>query len=157
MNNRFCCTPATLVLADDRKACEYGFRGARFFQESLATYFFSRERIEEPIELSRGPLTSCDLEKAMASRSGQDSQLANIIGDPVAAIESVKRFVAAGVDELILVMALGTVPHAIVDGVDEDVCREGHTMLRLTVCEDSVRVLLSQLLYETEHSPGRRS
>ena len=30
----FACTPATLVLGDDRKACAYGLRGARFFLES---------------------------------------------------------------------------------------------------------------------------
>ena len=40
-NNYFCCTPMALVLDDDRKACQYGFRGARFFGEALATYFFS--------------------------------------------------------------------------------------------------------------------
>jgi alkanesulfonate monooxygenase SsuD/methylene tetrahydromethanopterin reductase-like flavin-dependent oxidoreductase (luciferase family) len=114
VNNRFCCTPVTLVLTDDRRACEYGFRGARFFQESFTTYFFSRERIEQPIELSRGPLSLNDLEKVMASRNGPDAQLTNIVGDPVAAIESVGRFKAAGVDELILVMALGTVPHTVV-------------------------------------------
>src|SRR2546428_693834 len=32
MTNQFCCTPAALILDDDLKACELGFRGARFFQ-----------------------------------------------------------------------------------------------------------------------------
>ena len=40
ITNQFCSTPATLVLDDDRKACEYGFRGSRFFAEGLVTYFF---------------------------------------------------------------------------------------------------------------------
>jgi alkanesulfonate monooxygenase SsuD/methylene tetrahydromethanopterin reductase-like flavin-dependent oxidoreductase (luciferase family) len=114
VNNRFCCTPAALVLDDDRRACEYGFRGARFFQEALATYFFSRERITSAIEISRDPLSRAELDKAMASRSGPGSTLTTVIGDPQAARESVSRFQAAGVDELILVMDLGTVPHAIV-------------------------------------------
>jgi len=114
VNNRFCCTPTALVLDDDRRACEYGFRGARFFQEALATYFFSRERITGPIEVSRGPLSASELEKAMASRNGPGSTLTSVIGDPQAAIESVSRFQAAGVDELILVMDLGTIPHDIV-------------------------------------------
>lgn len=114
VNNRFCCTPAALVLDDDRQECEYGFRGARFFQESLATYFFSRERITVPIEVSRDQLSGSELDKVMASRNGPGSTLTTVIGDPVAAIESVSRFRVAGVDELILVMDMGTVPHEIV-------------------------------------------
>ncbi len=114
VNNRFCCTPTTLVLDDDRQACEYGFRGSRFFQESLATYFFSRERISGPIDVSRDPLSTSQLEKAMAARNGPGSVLTSVIGDPQAAIETVSRFQATGVDELILVMDMGTVPHEIV-------------------------------------------
>jgi alkanesulfonate monooxygenase SsuD/methylene tetrahydromethanopterin reductase-like flavin-dependent oxidoreductase (luciferase family) len=114
VNNRFCCTPAALVLDDDRQACEYGFRGARYFQESLATYFFSRDRIIPPLDVSRDPLTADDLARAMAERNGPGSNLASIVGDPSAAIETVARFRAAGVDELILVMDLGTLPHEIV-------------------------------------------
>jgi len=41
-------------------------------------------------------------------------QLATIVGDPVAAKESVQRFVDAGVDELILVMQMGTVSHELI-------------------------------------------
>ena len=114
VNNRFCCTPTTIVLDDDRRACEYGFRGARYFQESLATYFFSRERVVPPVHFSRDPLTAAELAKAMAERHGPSSTLTSIIGDPAAAIETVSRFEAAGVDELIMVMDLGTVPHEIV-------------------------------------------
>lgn len=114
VNNRFCCTPTTIVLDDDRRACEYGFRGARYFQESLATYFFSRERIIPPIDVSLDPLTPGELAKAMADRNGPNSSLTAIIGDPASAIETVRRFEAAGVDELIMVMDLGTVPHEIV-------------------------------------------
>lgn len=114
VNNRFCCTPTALVLEDDRLACEYGFRGARFFQEALAAYFFSRERIEQPLDVSRAPLTSAQLAKAMAERNGPGSALTSVIGDPTSAIETVSRFQAAGVDELIMVMDLGTVPHDIV-------------------------------------------
>jgi alkanesulfonate monooxygenase SsuD/methylene tetrahydromethanopterin reductase-like flavin-dependent oxidoreductase (luciferase family) len=102
------------VLADDHKACAYGFRGARYFQEALATYFFSRDRIIPPLDVSRDPLTPDDLAKAMAERNGPGSNVAAIVGDPAAAIETVSRFHVAGVDELILVMDLGTVPHEIV-------------------------------------------
>jgi alkanesulfonate monooxygenase SsuD/methylene tetrahydromethanopterin reductase-like flavin-dependent oxidoreductase (luciferase family) len=114
VNDYFCCTPTALVLKDDRRACEYGFRGARFFREALGTYFFSPYRIVGGLEISRDPLTMDELGAAMASRASEGAQLATVIGDPVAARESVGRFRDAGVDELILVMQLGTVPHEIV-------------------------------------------
>jgi alkanesulfonate monooxygenase SsuD/methylene tetrahydromethanopterin reductase-like flavin-dependent oxidoreductase (luciferase family) len=113
-NAAFCCTPTCLVLSDDRKACEHGFRGSRFFGEGLATYFFSPQRVVGTLDISRDPLTPSELDRAMTSRNREGSQLASIIGDPAAARESVARFQAAGVDELILCMQLGTVPHALV-------------------------------------------
>ena len=111
MTNQFCCTPAALVLDDDLKACELGFRGARFFQESLATYFFSPHRVVGPPDISRDPLLPEELAKAKGSRNAAGSPLNSIIGDPASARETVARFRAAGVDELILVMQMGTVPH----------------------------------------------
>lgn len=114
INNSFCCTPTALVLDDDKKACEYGFRGTRFFGEGLATYFFSPHRIVGSLDISRDPLSPSELAEAMASRHKPNSNLTSIIGDPTAAKESVRRFQAAGVDELLLVMQMGTVPHAIV-------------------------------------------
>jgi alkanesulfonate monooxygenase SsuD/methylene tetrahydromethanopterin reductase-like flavin-dependent oxidoreductase (luciferase family) len=113
-NNYFCCTPMTLVLDDDRNACEHGFRGARFFGEALATYFFSPTRVVGPLDISRDNLPLERLAEQMANRSRAGSTLTGIIGDPIAARESVSRFRDAGVDELILVMQMGTVPQEIV-------------------------------------------
>jgi alkanesulfonate monooxygenase SsuD/methylene tetrahydromethanopterin reductase-like flavin-dependent oxidoreductase (luciferase family) len=113
-NNYFCCTPACTVLNDDRKACGYGFRGARFFGEALGTYFFSPHRVVGPLEVMRDPLPAQRLTEQMAKRSEAGSQLVGVFGDPSAARESVARFRAAGVDELILVMQMGTVPQEIV-------------------------------------------
>jgi alkanesulfonate monooxygenase SsuD/methylene tetrahydromethanopterin reductase-like flavin-dependent oxidoreductase (luciferase family) len=114
VNDYFCSTPACLVLEDDRRACAIGFRGARFFREGLGTYFFSPHRVVGGLEISREPLTEAELDEAIASRSQDEAQLATVIGDPAAARESVARFAAAGVDELILVMQMGTVPHEVV-------------------------------------------
>jgi alkanesulfonate monooxygenase SsuD/methylene tetrahydromethanopterin reductase-like flavin-dependent oxidoreductase (luciferase family) len=114
INNRFSCTPATLVLDDDRQACEYGFRGARFFQESLATYFFSRERVLGPLDVSRDPLTGSQLANVMKDRNAPRSSLSSVIGDPASAVETIVRFQAAGVDELILVMQMATIPHELI-------------------------------------------
>jgi alkanesulfonate monooxygenase SsuD/methylene tetrahydromethanopterin reductase-like flavin-dependent oxidoreductase (luciferase family) len=114
ITNGFCCTPAALVLEDDQEACVYGFRGARYFQESLASYFFDPARVAGPLDISHEPLTSAELTKAMAARGASGGPLNSVIGDPVAARESVARFRDAGVDELILVMQMGTVPQDVV-------------------------------------------
>ena len=114
VNNHFACTPTALVLDDDRAACTYGFRGSRFFGEALATYFFSPTRVVGPLDVARDPLSSSQLADAMAKRSRAGGPLNSVIGDPVAAREAVQRFQSAGVDELILVMQMATVPQAVV-------------------------------------------
>lgn len=113
-NNHFACTPATLVLPDDRKACAYGYRGSRFFLESLSRYYFGGDRPTGELPVPRDFLADADLEEAMAQRNTEGSQLATIVGDPACARETVQRLVDIGVDELILVMQMGTVPHEIV-------------------------------------------
>ena len=113
-NDWFCCTPAALVLDDDRAACEHGFRGARFFGEGLASYFFSPTRVVGPLDNARDNLPADRLNELMAGRSRPGSSLTAVIGDPIAARESIARFRDAGVDELILVMQLGTVPQQLV-------------------------------------------
>jgi alkanesulfonate monooxygenase SsuD/methylene tetrahydromethanopterin reductase-like flavin-dependent oxidoreductase (luciferase family) len=114
ITNQFCTTPAALVLDDDKAACEIGYRGARYHQEGLAAYFFSPNRIVGSPEINPAPLAAAELDKARASRGHPTGPLNAIIGDPVAARESVKRFAATGIDELIMVMQMGTVPHDIV-------------------------------------------
>jgi alkanesulfonate monooxygenase SsuD/methylene tetrahydromethanopterin reductase-like flavin-dependent oxidoreductase (luciferase family) len=114
VNDHFACTPTAVVLKDDRKACEYGFRGGRFFAECLGTYFFGNQRPVGPLDISRERLSPRALDEAMAARNRAGSQLVAINGDPVSARETVSRYAAGGVDELILVMQLGTVPQAIV-------------------------------------------
>jgi alkanesulfonate monooxygenase SsuD/methylene tetrahydromethanopterin reductase-like flavin-dependent oxidoreductase (luciferase family) len=113
-NNQFACTPPTLVLPDDQKACRYGFRGARFFAESMATYYFGSQRPVGKLNVPRDFLSESELGEAMAYRGAAGSQCNAIIGDPKAACEMVQRFVDTGVDELICVMQMGTVPHELV-------------------------------------------
>ena len=113
-NDWFACTPATLVLRDDRKACDHGLRGARFFSESLARYYLSGERPTGRLDVPRDFLPARDLLAAMALRNAPGSQVSSIVGDPACARETVERFVDIGVDELILVMQMGTVPHELI-------------------------------------------
>jgi alkanesulfonate monooxygenase SsuD/methylene tetrahydromethanopterin reductase-like flavin-dependent oxidoreductase (luciferase family) len=112
--NHFASTPAALCLSDDRKACQYGMRGARFFAESLGIYYFGDRRPVGPLDINRDFLDDQDLADAMAFRGAEDAPAMNVIGDPVHCKEIVSRFAAAGVDELILVMQAGTVPHELV-------------------------------------------
>jgi alkanesulfonate monooxygenase SsuD/methylene tetrahydromethanopterin reductase-like flavin-dependent oxidoreductase (luciferase family) len=107
----FCATPAAMVLEDDREACAIGFRGARYHHDGLATYFFSPTRVAGSPDIPSAPLTDAELDRAMALRHEPEGPLHTVIGDPDAALASVKRFAACGVDELILVMQMGTVPH----------------------------------------------
>lgn len=109
--NHFACAPATLVLPDDRRACELGFAGARFFLESLQRYYLRNDRPVGPLQVNRGPLAPDELADAMALRNTPGSPVATIIGDPEVARETVARYAAAGVDELLLVMQMGTIPH----------------------------------------------
>ncbi len=103
------------MLDDDRRACEYGFRGARFFAEGIGTYFFSPHRIVDGLDDLARPAPARRARRGDGEpRRKEDGPLNVVIGDPAAARESVARFQAAGVDELILVMQMGTVPHEIV-------------------------------------------
>lgn len=114
VTNHFACTPPTLVLADDREACRYGFRGARFFAESLSRYYLSPDRPVGRLNVPRDFFSDQDLESAMALRNSPDDAQNACVGDPSAAREFVQRFVDIGVDELILVMQMGTVPMELV-------------------------------------------
>jgi alkanesulfonate monooxygenase SsuD/methylene tetrahydromethanopterin reductase-like flavin-dependent oxidoreductase (luciferase family) len=113
-NDHFACTPVSLCLDDDRKACKYGFRGASFFANALARYYFGGDRPVGELDISREFLNDGELEAAMDFRGADDAPAMNVIGDPVHCREIISRFEGAGVDELILVMQAGTVPHELV-------------------------------------------
>jgi len=112
--NHFACTPACLVLEDDLKASRYGFRGAKFFSEAMGRYYFGSDRPVGPLDIDRDELSAEDLKESMANRNTSGSPVAMIVGDPDCAIETIERFEDIGVDELILVMQMGTVPHELV-------------------------------------------
>jgi len=165
ITEHFACTPATLVLDDDRQACRYGLRGARFFRDSLYHYYKdggarpkatrsqdaspavpvvsmpapaesraaaaagfpalalrglrTRSQVNEtprlrPLDIPRTFLDEEEVATYRRTRNTAESPMAAIVGDPVSARETVQRFIDVGVDELILVMQLGTVPHELV-------------------------------------------
>ena len=109
VNNHFACAPLTFCLDDDRKAVELGWRGARFFEQGLATYFMSGTRPLGEIPVPRDPLTAEELESKMASRNSEAEAL-YLIGEPARLIDTIATYEECGVDELILVMQMGTIP-----------------------------------------------
>ena len=113
--NHFAYTSVSCVLPDDKKACEYGFRGARFFTQSLNKYYFGGDRPIGPLkDVNRDFLVEEDLKAAMDYRTDPQSTTNYIVGDPSHAKDLIARFDDAGVDELILVMQAGTIPHEII-------------------------------------------
>src|SRR5688500_18315012 len=113
-NDWFACTPASLILDDDLEACRYGLRGARFFSESLGRYYAGGVRPIGELDVPRDFMSDADIDAARKARNAPGSQLAYCVGDPSAAREYVERMVDVGVDELILVMQMGTVPHELI-------------------------------------------
>lgn len=112
--NHVACAPAALVLGDDKRACEYGFRGARFFRDGMEAYYWTEQRPTGPLAARRGFHSHGALERARAGRGQEDDAVHALIGDPVFARDYVRTFEEAGVDELILVMQMGTVPPEVV-------------------------------------------
>jgi alkanesulfonate monooxygenase SsuD/methylene tetrahydromethanopterin reductase-like flavin-dependent oxidoreductase (luciferase family) len=112
--DHFACTPAALILKDDKKACRYGLRGARFFAEAMAAYYMSGTRPTGRLDVPRDFFSDSALADAMAARNAPGSGVGAIVGDPASARETIERFVDIGVDELILVMQMGTVPHELI-------------------------------------------
>lgn len=113
ITNHFACNPATLVLKDDRKACRMGLRGSMYFTQGMVHYY-GKTRPVGPMPVSKEAPPDSFVEGFRRVRNTPRSQLSSVIGDPVAARESVQRFVDVGVDELILVMQTGTTPHELV-------------------------------------------
>lgn len=114
--NHFCVTVNTCVLEDDHEACYHGFRGARFFRDSFDKYYFTEERPPlGRLDVDRSDLNPIALTIAKNSRFVVNSAPGlSIIGDPVVAREKVSMFKNAGVDELILIVQLATVPSDVV-------------------------------------------
>ncbi|MGW8378048.1 LLM class flavin-dependent oxidoreductase [Streptomyces sp. ODS28] len=114
VTDHYACTPMSTVLEDDRRACAYGFRGASFFWQSQMKYYGGEQRPLGPLDADAGPLSEEDLQRAMDERLAPDTPMTGVIGSPEVCRKQIERFEEAGVDELILVMQMGTVPHEVV-------------------------------------------
>jgi alkanesulfonate monooxygenase SsuD/methylene tetrahydromethanopterin reductase-like flavin-dependent oxidoreductase (luciferase family) len=113
VNNYFACNAASLVLPDDKKACEHGLRGSMYFTETLLHYYGPKRPVG-PVPVKQNFLPDDYVQDFRRVRNAPKSQLSSVIGDPQAARESVQRFADVGVDELILVMQTGPTPHELI-------------------------------------------
>lgn len=114
VTDHFACAPLALVLPDDARACRHGLRGARFFSASLNQYYFTEGRPLGPLAVPRDDLPDDQLERAMRRRNTPEDTYNVLCGDPAFAREYVARFAELGVDELMLVMQMGTLSSEIV-------------------------------------------
>jgi alkanesulfonate monooxygenase SsuD/methylene tetrahydromethanopterin reductase-like flavin-dependent oxidoreductase (luciferase family) len=118
VTNQFSCAGPAMILDDDKKACVHGFRGARFFSGALAQYYMSGTRPVGRLPIRTDDLTAEELADSMKLRGTEDAAggVAGtaIVGDPAFAREAVTALADLGIDELILVMQLGTVPQEII-------------------------------------------
>ncbi len=80
----------------------------------MARYYLSGTRPIGRLDIPRGFLSDAEIAAARAARNAPGSSVGVIVGDPAAARETVERFADIGVDELLLVMQMGTVPHELV-------------------------------------------
>jgi alkanesulfonate monooxygenase SsuD/methylene tetrahydromethanopterin reductase-like flavin-dependent oxidoreductase (luciferase family) len=114
VTNYFCCNPSALVLKDDKKAVKYGLAGAQYFLRAMMNYYVVEERKCGPVSAPKKLPCDRQIEAYIKNRNTPGSQLSQVIGDPVSARETIQRFVDAGVDEVIFVMQVGTVPHEMI-------------------------------------------
>ncbi|HTM44261.1 MAG TPA: LLM class flavin-dependent oxidoreductase [Polyangiaceae bacterium] len=113
VNSHFACAPAALILPNDKEACRYGFRGAQYFADSL-DHYTKNWQPGAALNPRTDFLPDDKLQGAMAFRRRDDNAFNVLCGDPIYAREYISRFAALGVDELILVMQMGTVPPELV-------------------------------------------
>jgi alkanesulfonate monooxygenase SsuD/methylene tetrahydromethanopterin reductase-like flavin-dependent oxidoreductase (luciferase family) len=116
----------TIVLADKDEAARVGARGQRFFAESVAHYVGGPEPAQDTehddnaVEIQRSRDRVVDVltaagapETAIALVAQQYSIAEQAYGDAGAAIDFVEQVAAAGADEVMCLVQMGGVPHAV--------------------------------------------
>jgi alkanesulfonate monooxygenase SsuD/methylene tetrahydromethanopterin reductase-like flavin-dependent oxidoreductase (luciferase family) len=122
-NEWFSALCPTIVLDDRLDAQRVGFRGQRFFAESIA-HWYGRGPLPQEAELedadNAGALARAEeafvayLHEAkipIGPEMTQNYKLDQAYGDTHDAIEYTQRLVDAGADEVMCLMQMGTVPH----------------------------------------------
>ena len=126
VNHHFAALCPTIVLDDRDQAFRMGSRGQRFFAESIGHWYGAGPppdldpSLDDPEEIERArDRYIAYLHEAkipVGPNSAATFNVDHAYGDAKVAIDYVERLVDAGVDEVMCIMQMGTVPH--------DVCME---------------------------------
>jgi alkanesulfonate monooxygenase SsuD/methylene tetrahydromethanopterin reductase-like flavin-dependent oxidoreductase (luciferase family) len=117
---------ATVVLDDRAKARRIGIRGQRFFAESIAYWYAGKEKPQ---------VDDLDETEQLAELKKSENRVVAFLGDhqipvlsdtygnyninddaygtPADAIRQVEKLIAAGADEILFLVQMGTIPHEI--------------------------------------------
>lgn len=108
----FACKAVAMTLPAEREARAYGQRGTAFYNQGARHYFAPKKPSPGAIPaIDRRPVSITDLDEGVLQ--GTANEMPPIVGDATAARAAVEAYARAGVDELILVMQLAFVPHAV--------------------------------------------
>lgn len=115
-----------IVLADRDQARRVGLRGQRFFSESLTQWYqggeppssadMSEAELLQWLAESRKKVVAAIGEDKLASSGefGMQFNADNAYGNVEDAIDYVQRLIDAGADEIMFLMQMGTIPHALI-------------------------------------------
>ena len=117
VNNQFAATTFACVAPTDEEAIEYGRPAAEFFQESLGILFVPWGKSSNVPESYRYYQTLAQMvEQRLAESDGSRFEEgieagALLVGSPERARKVVQNYIDAGVDQLILLVQAGRIPH----------------------------------------------
>lgn len=117
VNNQFAATTFSCIAPTDEEAIEYGRPAAEFFQESLGILFVPWGKASNVPQSYQYYQTLAQMvEQRLAESDGNRFEEgmeagALLVGSPERARRVVQNYVDAGVDQLILLVQAGRVPH----------------------------------------------
>lgn len=88
--------------------------GSKFFTRSMANYYWTENVHIGAVRAPRELPTEKEIELFKKHRNVPGTQLSVLFGDPASARETIQRFRNVGVDELILVIQAGMIPHELI-------------------------------------------
>jgi alkanesulfonate monooxygenase SsuD/methylene tetrahydromethanopterin reductase-like flavin-dependent oxidoreductase (luciferase family) len=117
---------ATVILDDRAKARRIGIRGQRFFAESIAYWYaggappqvddLDEETQLEQLKQSEGRMVAFLGDHGipvLSDATGNYNIDEDAYGTPADAIRQVEKIIAAGADEILFLVQMGTIPHEI--------------------------------------------
>ncbi|MBI1885555.1 MAG: LLM class flavin-dependent oxidoreductase [Chloroflexi bacterium] len=118
VNNKFAATSFACVAPTDEEALEYGRPAAQFFQESLGILFVPWGKRPDAPPSYQYYVSLAQMVEERLSQGGDGGRFeeawesgALCVGSPERVRQVVERYAATGVDQLILMVQVGRIPH----------------------------------------------